>query len=621
MVLMIPVGGAMGQTVAKKQKTLMQSTDKRIHSTHELLNGIRLVKFYAWETNFLSKIDAARDTELSNLWSYIRTIALNRALWYATPILVSFLTFATLTYICGEELTPAKAFTGLALFNTLKSPLQVFPDIIVRIQEALVSLRRINAFLDEIDLDDYRNLGIASQNDDLVGFPAPSKFIYQESSMAFTLENIQVTFPSKSLSVIVGPTGAGKTSLVMALLGELKCVMGGSNVKSRFTEIAYVPQQVWLMNATVRDNILFGLDYDQEKYQRVLQCCALEQDLLTLQSSDLTEVGEGGINLSGGQKARISLARATYSNAPCVILDDVLSAVDAPTARHLFEQCICGPFMKDRMRILVTHAVSLCAPKASEVVVMTKGRIQSRGFGKNILKTATAVLKEQALTSEDIENIPASSGNSHESPEDQEKPSISGGQLTQEESRSVGSVSGRIYLFYLHSAGGYWFIAALILTFLTSQLLVLGNDWWLKTWANAHLSLKTLALSIDTELYLIIYGIIGAITICILFFRILLIASGSIRASRRLHYNLLRKIMFASVRFFETTPSGRIMNRFSKDMKDIDMEVATFSADFLANLTSGCATLSLIIFVTPLTLFGIAPVGKLSEWWYCGCRS
>lgn len=469
----------------------------------------------------------------------------------------------------------------------------------MRIQEALVSLRRIDALLAETDLDDYRNLATASKDDDLLGLPTPSKFVYQESSTAFTLENVQVAFPSKALSVIIGPTGSGKSSLIMALLGELKCVMGGSNIKSQFSEIAYVPQQVWLMNATVRDNILFGLDYDQEKYQRVLRYCALEHDLLTLQSSDLTEVGEGGINLSGGQKARISLARATYSNASCVILDDVLSAVDAPTARHLFEQCICGPLMKDRTRILVTHAVSLCAPKASEVIVMTKGRIQTHGPGKNIMETAAASFKEQE---------PIALANSEE-PFDSSA-SVSGGLLTQEESRSVGSVEGRIYLFYLQSAGGYWFIAALILAFLTSQLLVIGNDWWLKTWANAHL--KKLLLSLDTEVYLVVYGILGTTTILVLFLRILLIATGSIRASMRLHHNLLRKIMFASVRFFETTPSGRIMNRFSKDMKDIDIEVATFSADFLANLTSGCATLALIIFVTPLTLFGIAPVGRTS---------
>ena len=642
MVLMIPVGGTMAKIIAKKQKQLMKSTDQRIHSMNELLNGIRLVKFYAWETNFLSKIDANREKELSNLWSYILTIASNKILWYSTPIIVSFLTFLALTWIAKEELTPSKAFTGLALFNTLRHPLQVFPDIIVRIEEALVSIKRISKFLDEPDLNDYPTLGFSEKESRVIGFPRPSTFSYpsyQESSLsspesAFTLQNIQIEFPEKGLTVISGPTGSGKSSLILALLSEMKCLSGGSTLKTHFKEIAFVPQQVWLMNATIRENILFGQDLHENKYKKVLHCCSLVQDLDTLPAKDLTEVGEGGINLSGGQKARIALARAAYSNAPCVLLDDPLSAVDAPTAKHLFENCICGPFMSSKTRVLVTHAVALCSPKADHLVVLKKGRVEKQGSPLDLTLTDSS-LGASSSSSGNTENTLLPSSHISITDETAKKRPTSGkdkdrtraasstpkteiatedkakqGVLIEDEAKSVGSVSGDVYWFYLQSAGGPFFVAVLLCAFAASQSLVVANDWWLKTWANSHLREEENKGGWTVEDYLLVYGAIGVMTILVLLTRIMLVAKGSIHASRHLHHILLRRIMSATIRFFETTPTGRILNRFSKDMKDIDQEVAIFSAEFLANCVSAFATMSIIVFVTPVTLLGVLPVGK-----------
>ena len=365
------------------------------------------------------------------------------------------------------------------------------------------------------------------------------------------------------------------------------------------------------MNATIRDNILFGKEMDLSRYERVIYVCALSQDLVNLSAGDLTEVGEGGINLSGGQKARISLARAVYSDAPCIMMDDPLSAVDSPTARFLFEQCICGPLMKDKTRILVTHSVSLCVPMSDYVVYMKSGRIVKQGpriafqddevCGMNFLERGSS---EATDAYSSFSSLPATSE------------CLSKGSLIQEESRESGSVDSKVYLSYSRAAGGPFFIILILGIFLVAQLLVVGNDWWLKSWATSsktHHSevseVSKLSESSQSLWYLSIYGAIGLVTIFILFGRILLVATGSIRASRRLHHGLLRRIVAAPIRFFEITPIGRILNRFSKDMKDIDQEVATFSADFLANCISALVTLSIIIFVSPYVLLGIFPIG------------
>jgi ABC-type multidrug transport system fused ATPase/permease subunit len=303
------------------------------------------------------------------------------------------------------------------------------------------------------------------------------------------------------------------------------------------------------------------------------------------------------------------LARAAYSSAKCIILDDPLSAVDSPTARHLFDLCICGPLMSNRTRILVTHSVALCSTKADFALIMNKGRILDFG-GKEFINR---VLKKDKI----LERLPTSSSQTNldlNASSSQDSNLLSKGSLTTEETRSSGAVSAHVYLTYCYAAGGILFIFGLVFMFTLTQALIVSNDLWLKTWASSTVTVLTQALSIfqkgkfSTEFYLIIYGLISVGTILVIFGRIMLVATGSIRASTFLHSSLLRRILGAPVRFFETTPSGRIMNRFSKDMKDIDQEVATFSADFITNLVSAMATVLLISVVTPWTLLGLIPI-------------
>lgn len=540
----------------------------------------------------------------------------------------------------------------------------MIPEIVVNLLEAWVSYKRIHDYLDTPELTEYINSSspssseTAQQEDSIVQFLPQSRFRWysgvDESSANsesnsnaktkdFILSNINIVFPKDGLTIIHGSTGSGKSSLMHAILGELNVISGGvllgnTTIPKSKIPVAYASQSVWLQNATIKDNILFGTEFNSDRYNRVIKYCALIRDLSVLDGGDGTEVGEKGVNLSGGQKARISLARALYSFADVILMDDPLSAVDAPTAKHIFEHAICGPLMKGRTRILVTHAVQLCIPKADLVIEMRHGKPSSidspkadsaqehssRPSSVGAANTPMPMLKQESTIGSVVQQ---QEGSNH--------------QLIEAEGRMQGSVEFRVYWAYCQAAGGISFVLLLIITFIAAQALIVGNDVWIKIWTDAYarlrdpLSLMGLFLSpssttnfnnigifafssssstnssppsVDLYFYIGIYGLIGLSSILVLFFRILVVARASLRASRVLHSSLTFKILRAPVRFFEKTPMGRLVNRFSKDIKDIDMDVAQFSSDFLSNFVKVASLLGVILIFNPYSLIGFVPV-------------
>ncbi|KAJ3295827.1 hypothetical protein HDU76_006793, partial [Blyttiomyces sp. JEL0837] len=368
--------------------------DKRVNAFNELLQGIKIIKLFAWESVFEQRVDKFREVENDENFKTSFVASASRLLWISAPIFTTLVTFALYTKVAGRDLDAATAFTSLALFNLLRGPLQLFPDTIVQLLDCWNSFSRVHSFLDEDELEDYKKVFTHNPTNTTLGFtaasfewkdaeskkseattksswfqfkkspPAPVTAPTPDQDQSFRLLDLDLTFPLNKLSVIVGATGSGKSSLLLALLGEMRRIQGTrTHTNTNNIGIAYVSQTAWLTNATIRENILFGSPYDHERYQRVLFACALEKDLEVLEGGDMTEVGFKGINLSGGQKQRIALARAAYSTLPFVVLDDPLSAVDAPTARHLFDHCILG-LLQNRTRILVTNAVGLAIPQS-----------------------------------------------------------------------------------------------------------------------------------------------------------------------------------------------------------------------------------------------------------------
>lgn len=357
MLLMVPIGGKMGRAVQRAQKRYMRSADSRMRGVNEILHAIRIIKLLAWESHFLKSLSALRDKELNNLKSYLFTSYISRIAWASTPILVSFVSFMTYTVFAGKTLDAPTAFTALALFNTLRHPLQTFPDIIVRIMEALVSIGRVEKFLAEEELEKYiieeqkekvrRAFGTSEGSDvnfggfererekkgqltvengptsstlnvnglyayyddsfqtsqeDLADSSLCSTLVNGSDSGQFVLRDIDIRFPIGKLSVIIGTTGAGKTSLLLSILGEMKRVVGEYDSRVGGFQsfgVAYVAQQAWLQNATIRDNILFSEEFDEKRYFEAIQACALVKDMEILEGGDKTEIGEKGVNLSG----------------------------------------------------------------------------------------------------------------------------------------------------------------------------------------------------------------------------------------------------------------------------------------------------------------------------------
>ncbi|XJO76494.1 hypothetical protein BDV3_007007 [Batrachochytrium dendrobatidis] len=683
MVITMPIVSVVSKFQYKVGDMYMAKMDARVGVVNEMLQCIRVIKYFGWESEFFNKVNKARQGELNSLiWCFISN-SLSNISWESIPVLVSFVTFMTYTLIAGQQLTATTAFTSLSLFMTLRFPLMLFPNLLMDVIQGMVSLRRIETFLAQPELDKYSSTNdhLFEQNWETVktqpGFDhasftwniqgqstepnldavdqtdTPRESVTNRSSTTqhhhFVLSDIHVKFPVGQLTAIVGLTGAGKSSIINALLGEMKTLQGRTifpsvysrsapDINSRDVGVAYVSQTAWLQNATVRDNILFGSLYDADRYAKVIEACALVRDLETFPAGDQTEIGEKGINMSGGQKQRISLARACYSTAQSVILDDPLSAVDAPTALHLFEKCIRG-LLASRTVILVTHATGLVLPFSDYIVYFKDGRISAQGlpaavqahfettdcsdsFGNHLLHAIKGDKIESDVTSK-VENNAANESN---------EGAKTKGKLVEDETKQSGSVKLAIYKHYIGAVGGWWFLVAYLLISTSARAVQGLDDLWLKVWADSykHTDINSTALFMpdvflmqsvshppvvplatpvrDPSFYIWVYGGLG---LGVVFFEQLLLTiqyAGSYNASKKLHSSMLNRVLNAPMRFFDTTPIGRILNRFSKDIECIDMEVSNGVSGFLGSALRVFTVLMIVTMVAPLLLLLFIPI-------------
>lgn len=531
MIFILPLNLFIAKSFQAAQKRIMTATDGRIHVTNEVLQNIRIIKYFAWEQRFQNNVNEKRHIELSALWRKYVLWASAATIWSGVPILITFTSFLIYTKIEKRPLVPSVAFPALSMFSLLRIPLDQLADMVAHVQESKVSVDRVEKFLDEEETEKYVQLRqsrrrsmpttrIALDNATLTWGISES-----DAADAFRLINMDVDFPLGQLSVIAGPTGSGKTSLLMALLGEMQLLNGqvhipGGSVRqdlrpdpyTGLTEsVAYCAQQAWLVNATIKDNILFASPYDEDRYHEVISICALERDLEILDAGDMTLVGEKGITLSGGQKQRISLARAIYSNSKHLLLDDCLSAVDAHTAKHIFEEALTGTLMTNRTCILVSHNVSLTIPLASHVVVLDNGKVTAQGtpeevadcgaLGEELLKSrpvSRAASQGPSRVSSNLEEETSklSGGNGHVGPGSRMrdtariKAKLSKAEKefvdSRLEAKATGSVKWSTIKMYLQAMGPwyYWIFAAW--GFIATQLGSVATNLWIRQWANAY---------------------------------------------------------------------------------------------------------------------------------------
>ncbi|KJZ73976.1 hypothetical protein HIM_06644 [Hirsutella minnesotensis 3608] len=681
MVLLLPINYFIARGFNITSKNIMTATDKRINVTNEVLQNIRIIKYFAWEERFGRIIDEKRRAELNALRSRFMLWAVAVATWNSVPVLITFFSFFVYTLVEKKPLLPSIAFTAISLFMLLRVPLDQLGDMFAHVQESKVSIDRVEEFLNEEETEKYDQLGEDNVDENgvkRIGFRGATLIwggkdsIMEDGSRAFRLMDLDVDFEIGKLNIIAGATGSGKTSMLMGLLGEMTlmdgkvfCPGGKSREDVRpdpetglADTVAYVAQAAWLVNATIRDNILFASPFDERRYRDVIVACALERDLEILDNGDETLVGEKGITLSGGQKQRISLARALYSNSAHVLMDDCLSAVDSHTAQWIFTNCIKGPLMRNRTCVLVTHNIQLCVPSADYVVVLDNGRVTAKGpvqevidsgkLGEDIQRSrppsaaASRVPSRVPSSVGDTETMINSNNNTMNSVNISNK--IKSSKKPQDdpmdEGKATGSVKWPVMKLYLRAMGPWWFWAVALVVFNLQQLSTVATNFWVRQWANMYVdeessrialsslsssygskamakgtwatmaklggpstSSETISASsapeVNVAFYLTGLAIIGASGAFFALIRDVWIFFGSLTASRCLHDQLMRAVTRAKFKFFDQTPLGRLMNRFSKDLEAIDQEIAPVAIGVMSCALSLIVTVVLIAFITP----------------------
>ncbi|KAH8986771.1 ATP-binding cassette transporter [Lactarius hatsudake] len=640
--LFLPLNHFAGTVVVGAQENLMKARDERVALMNEVLGGIRMLKFMAWERNFEKRILKIREKELKfQRLNYIIEVFWN-AIWNASPMIVTLVAFFHFAVIKNQTLTPSVAFTSVTVFSEMKFALNALPETLINMLQSFVSLRRIEKYLHAVEVAPVPPLG---------GDPSPIAFhgatvtwprdrarsgtttastVPSASSTPktkFMLMDLNIVFPKGELGLVCGKLGSGKTLLLLALLGEadlltgqVLCPQTPPDAIASFVGVvpspdewvidgvcAYVPQSAWLRNASIKENILFNLPYVEERYQRTLEVCALVKDLKILEDGDESEIGERGVNLSGGQKARVSLARAVYSRASTLFLDDVLSAVDAHTAHHLYFECLKGDLMRGRTVILVSHHVQLCAPGAIYIVALENGRVlykgdrqgfQSSGIidrlaqsgaSESLVRDEAEAVAEQAIeemplktekddtkvdrpSSTKIQSEDSSSGAENPIVDAEPSPKKKGPRkLVEEETRAVGRIGRPVWETYFKACGKYpyWFMFAV--SFLFAAASPVAENGWLSYWSGAS---QGDHVPRSPMFYIEVYASISGVGLILTTVRWYILYTGSIRASTVLYKKLLETVLFANIRFHDTVSRGRLLNRFGKDFEGIDSSLS-----------------------------------------------
>ncbi|KAF9562072.1 multidrug resistance-associated ABC transporter [Agrocybe pediades] len=648
LILSLPVQGILVAIMMNQTKKGVKITDKRVRLTTEVMQGIRLIKVYGWEAFYTSRIIGFRREEIKRIRKASFAMALLVAMFSFTPELAAILSFITYA-LTKHDLNIAVIFTSLQLFNVIRVPMLLIPFSLSGLSDALVSLGRLSEFLTAEELGEpYRiepsqslavKVDASFEWENVVKLEAESKDNPQAKIKAakekkeqkkkekaakkkkvevpgtetsekaevqaepgtspeapeekpFCLEDLHLEIRKGDFVAIVGRVGSGKSSILQALIGEMKrtrgeVVFGGT--------MAYVPQNPWIKNATLRENILFGQKDDVDRFSEIIRTCSLEHDLEILPQADRTEIGEKGINLSGGQKARVSLARAAYSAADIVLLDDPLSALDSYVGKKILEDCILeGPFAK-RTRILVTHSLHVL-DHTDFIYVVDNGKIVEQGTYSELMSQSgmfTRLIEEYGNTEGQQGSTRTKGRSSQEAKEGNSDKQELDAALMQAEERMTGAVSWRVYSKYLENAGGIIWAPVILLLLLLTQANNVATTLFLGFWTGETIH------NFTQGDYMAVYAGLGASAAALSFLLTYAFIIIGLFASLNLYKGALGGVLHSRVSFFDTTPMGRIVNRLSKDQEVIDTQLPIILMQFLSAFSSVIGTVGLVFYAFP----------------------
>ncbi|GAA6021728.1 hypothetical protein JCM11491_001395 [Sporobolomyces phaffii] len=612
---------AMRKLFEGRQRSMVH-TDARLKTITEFLAGIKIVKLFAWEEPLLARVSESRRKELNGIRSLLAIRSANQAIALSIPTLAAVIVFAVYS-LTGHAQSPATIWTSISLLNLLRFPLMMLPNSLSTITDAASACQRlVPVFLAEdlpensIQIVEESKVALDVKNASFeweagskraTGRDKKTNKAVIETSggddeTPFRLQDISLSVPKGSLVCVVGTVGSGKSSLLQGLVGEMRrtegeVVFGG--------KIGYCAQQAWILNATIRENILFGRPLDEPRYWDCVRASALLADFEQLPSGDLTEVGEKGVVLSGGQKQRISIARLLYSDdAEIVLLDDPLSAVDAHVGAHLFNEAILGT-LRSKTRILVTNAIHLL-PEADSVVVIKEGRIVESGTFSELMRTGgefSRFAKDHGMD-QDIEQ-PKGEAEIIKPNSKQEtgKAEIgkAGRPLQLKEDQASGAISFKVWRAYAKAANGYITIPLMLLSLILMGASQVLSNFALVWWQNGTFDLGQseriglyAGLGISTALFTFCVGISAVFL--------------GTTASRNVHDSALKRLVGAPMSWFDTTPLGRHQSRLGKDVDGIDNRLNDSLRMVLATLVQIVASIVMIAIVYPLFLAPVAAV-------------
>ncbi|KFH72941.1 hypothetical protein MVEG_00166 [Podila verticillata NRRL 6337] len=601
------------------RKLASQLTDQRIRLSTEILQGIKVIKLFAWEDSFLAKLAKVRSEELSHIGRLLSTRGFITATSAAIPVLASALTFALYAWL-GHDLKPEIVFPALAYYAIMRVPFLILPACYSSAVDAYVAIGRLQKFLLTEDLepttalDESLEEAIVIDHADFVWDSiSPSARVY--------LKDINLRIARGSLIAVVGPVGSGKSSLLQAIVGNMP-KSAGQVIRGAST--SYASQTPWIQNSSIRDNILFDTNYDEERYWRIIRACCLEQDLDSFPAGDMTEIGERGVNLSGGQKARLSLARSVYFNAGTAVMDDPLSAVDAHVGAKLWKECILKE-LRGKTRVIATHQLHVL-PSVDYIVFMKDGAIADKGTYLDLLAKGgefaelmtqyggvgeragendtelRQLAKDDGSRVSETETVAAEDTVVDGLTANRNKYAAgdAGLKLMTEEEREIGAVSSKVYYEYFKMGGtGIW--TAVVLSYFVQQVCGLGMNYWLSLWSNQELSTST-----STNITIYVAFAIAQFMMIAVASRLLSLAI--IKTTASMHSQAFNHVIHAPLSFYDTTPIGRILNRFSKDVDALDSNLWGTLNDIFITLLIVLGSVTLTIFYFPYLALVVLPM-------------
>ncbi|KAG8125744.1 hypothetical protein E2320_020917 [Naja naja] len=648
-IVLAPVQYFVATKLSQAQRSTLEYSNERLKKTNEMLRGIKLLKLYAWEHIFHSSVEETRQKEMTSLKSFALYTSISIFMNAAIPIAAVLITFVVHAHLfVNADFSPSVAFASLSLFHILVTPLFLLSSVVRSTVKALVSVQKLNEFLSSEEIAEehdkcseprssdnhskYQILTLKVVNrkrparEDWNNYSCPVRrsvnsteaddFCVKVTNGFFTwtpegvptLSSVDIRIPQGQLTMIVGQVGCGKSSLLLGILGEMQKISGnviwnssipdsetGEDVRKRGS-VAYASQKPWLLNATVEENITFESPFNKQRYKAVIDACCLQPDIDILPHGDQTQIGERGINLSGGQRQRISVARALYQQTNVVFLDDPFSALDIHLSDHLMQEGILNLLRADKRTIvLVTHKLQYLPHADWETLIERKTVLDKKNI-KNTVHSQEVLLQDEE---EDDEEMP-------ESDDDDDNLSSVLHRRTEMSWQACGK--------YLSSAG-LLFLPLLIFSQLLKHSVMVSIDYWLALWTSDAISSETgknCSFCQESKFshfsYSKIFSVLCCVGIILCLVTSIAVEWTGLKVAKKLHCSLLNKIILAPMRFFETTPLGSILNRFSADCNTIDQHIPA-TLECLSRSTLLClSALAVISYVTPMSVIALVPL-------------